>query len=127
MQAKKRLELCREALVSIRRQQADIELLRALEPQGEEEALAIRAQLQRSQELLMTQRRQYPDRLSLAMCTIDGLTGMERNVLWSYYVLGLSNTETAERLHYDVREVVRKKKTALARLDDVKGATGCDG
>ncbi len=127
MQAKKRLELCREALVALRRQQADIEQLRTLEPQGAEEALAIRAQLRRSQALLTAQRRQYPERLSLAMRAIDGLTGMEHKVLWCYYVMGLSNTETAERLHYDVREVVRKKKTALTRLEEAKGATSDDG
>ncbi len=117
MQAKKRLELCREALFAIRRQQADVEQLQAIQPQGAEEELAIQAQLKRSQALLTAQRQQYPERLSFAMRAIDGLPDMEHKVLWAYYVLGLSNTETAERLHYDAREVVRKKKTALTRLE----------
>lgn len=117
-QGRQRLELCRETLVAIRRQQTDIAALTALAPRTAEEELAIADQLRRSRSLLAEIRRLWPVRLAMAMQVLDGMQGMEYKCLWFYYVLGLSNREVSQRLKYDCREVVRRKTEGLARLEE---------
>ena len=117
-QGRQRLELCRETLVAIRRQQADITALTALSPRTAEEELAIADQLRRSRALLAEIRRLWPVRLAMAMQVLDGVQGMEYKCLWCYYVLGLSNREVSQRLQYDYREVVRRKTEGLEKLEE---------
>ena len=117
-QGRQRLELCRETLVAIRRQQTDIASLTALAPRTPEEEMAIADQLRRSRSLLAEIRRLWPVRLAMAMQVLDGMQGMEYKCLWCYYVLGLSNREVSQRLKYDCREVVRRKTEGLARLEE---------
>lgn len=114
---KEKLVLCREALGAIRHQQEDLERLTAIQPATPEEALALEAQVARCRDMLQSARKQYPERLSMAMRTLQGLRGIEYKVLWSYYILGLSNAETGRRLHYDCREVIRRKTAGLQRLE----------
>ena len=83
-QGRQRLELCRETLVAIRRQQT---ALTALAPRTAEEELAIADQLRRSRSLLAEIRRLWPVRLAMAMQVLDGMQGMEYKCLWCYYVL----------------------------------------
>ncbi len=115
--ARARLELCRAALCAIREQEQDVRALEEIQPRSPEEKQALAEQLTRSRMLLQQARRQYPMRLSLAMQALEGLTGMEYKVLWLYYVLAYSNAAIGERLHYDCREVFRRKRAALNRLD----------
>lgn len=114
---KEKLVLCREALGAIRHQQEDLERLTVIQPATPEEAIALEAQVARCREMLQNARRQYPERLSMAMRALQGLRGIEYKVLWSYYILGLSNAETGRRLNYDCREVIRRKTAGLQRLD----------
>lgn len=114
---KEKLVLCREALGAIRHQQEDLERLTAMQPATPEEALALEAQVARCRDMLQNARRQYPERLSMAMRALQGLRGIEYKVLWCYYILGLSNAETGRRLRYDCREVIRRKTAGLQRLE----------
>lgn len=120
MSEKEKLVLCREALRAIRHQQEDLERLTAMQPASPEEALALAAQVARCLDMLQNARKQYPERLSMAMRALQGLQGIEYKVLWSYYILGLSNAETGRKLHYDCREVIRRKTAGLQRLEKME-------
>lgn len=60
--------------------------------------------------------REYTDLDGEVRLYIDTLDGKQRDVLWLYYVDGMSCVAIGLRLHYSEGHVRRIKRTALAEL-----------
>lgn len=89
--------------------------------------MALDAQIERSQHILDTTRRQHPERVGMAMAVLDKIDGIAHKTLWMYYVMAYSNTEISKELKYDVREVMRRKAEGLKILEVLDGVSVPDG
>lgn len=109
----KDLAACRERIAEIQQLNWDLEGLRRLDKE-----LPDRASEKEIERLLKTARLAYVQALSRAIVKMAGMPRNKRAVMWSFYVLGMSITQTANRLHYARRSVLRLKKEGVRWMND---------
>lgn len=110
---KDRLFACREALGEIRRHHKLLDQLRAVDGRAGTAGTILDVE-----EGLREARLAYTRALSDSVEALAGMPDAPRAVLWQAYVLGKSNTQIAEALHFARRSVVRLKKTGFEWLHE---------
>lgn len=113
-----KLTMCRQSLMDIREQEAEVALLEKLTPEGTAEKAELERQLRCAREMLTIRRKIYPWRMDTARKVVDRLTGRDRQVIWMYYVLGMTIREISKETGRVYRDVLRKKSRALKALEE---------
>lgn len=106
------LNACREGLDNIRSAQQDLNDLRLLHAET-----PIWDRLRNKEQELKQARLSYLRALAASVEQMAGMPDGMRSVMWRSYVLGMSNQEVADSLHYAKRSVCRIKKRGIAWME----------
>lgn len=108
-----KLKDCKRKLESIRRLNRELEALRLPET-----GIIPKETISRKEKELREARFGYIKAMSTGIEAMAGMPESSRAVLWRAYMLGMSNTQIAEGLHYARRSVLRLKRAGLEWMEE---------